>query len=735
MNNPARLYELLPAVYRLRDAAQGYPLRALLQVITEQVDVVEADIAQLCENWFIETCEDWVVPYIGDLIGYRQVHEAGEPGDPRTPEARARNKILIPRRDVANTIGDRRRKGTLALLEELANDVAGWPASAVEFFKLLAWTQHLNHQHPHRGCTLDLRHASALDRLDGPFDEFAHTVDLRRPDSLRTPGRYNIPSVGLFVWRLKTYSVTQTPAYCVDERQGCYTFSALGNDTQLYNHPQPETEPTHIAGELNLPTPIRLRHFERRKTDYYGEGKSLYIWVGTPRQPLSASRLIPADLTDWTYRSQSGVAVDPVRGRIVFPPSHSPTDDTVWVSYRHAFSADIGGGEYNRPLSQPANYSLYRVGEQETFKTINEALMQWRQDQAPSSTEERLKHAVVEITDSGIYEERIDIALHEQETLQLRAAHRKRPIVSISNTRLALPDALSVRGRRGSRFTLDGLLILGRGIHVHGHQTDKTNSGKQEKGDLCDVTIRHCTLVPGWELNCECEPQHSGKPSLRLTNTRAQINIEHSILGSIQVMADQRKTDPMRISISDSILDATSEEHLALSGTQGGMAYARLNIVRSTVFGEILTHELVLAENSIFKGHICVAHRQTGCVRFCYIPTDSRTPRRYECQPDLVEKPITDLLAKGKISMAERDIERETERLRVEPEFNSVRYGTPSYCQLSDTCAGEITRGDDDESEMGVFHDLYQPQRAANLRARLDEYTPAGMDAGIINAT
>ena len=33
---------------------------------------------------------------------------------------------------------------------------------------------------------------------------------------------------------------------------------------------------------------------------------------------------------------------------------------------------------------------------------------------------------------------------------------------------------------------------------------------------------------------------------------------------------------------------------------------------------------------------------------------------------------------------------------------------------------------------MGVFHDLYQPQRLANLNARLEEYTPAGMDAEII---
>jgi hypothetical protein len=78
MNNQVdRLYELLPIVYRQRDALKGYPLRALLQVIAEQVNIVEADMNQLYENWFIETSEDWIVPYIGDLVGYRIAHEAG----------------------------------------------------------------------------------------------------------------------------------------------------------------------------------------------------------------------------------------------------------------------------------------------------------------------------------------------------------------------------------------------------------------------------------------------------------------------------------------------------------------------------------------------------------------------------------------------------------------------------------------------------------------------------------
>jgi len=82
------------------------------------------------------------------------------------------------------------------------------------------------------------------------------------------------------------------------------------------------------------------------------------------------------------------------------------------------------------------------------------------------------------------------------------------------------------------------------------------------------------------------------------------------------------------------------------------------------------------------------------------------------------------------IEMAQR-----CERIRVTPQFNSARYGTPTYCQLAHTCAEEIKRGADDESEMGVFHDLFQPQREANLRVRLDEYVPAGADVDIIVAS
>jgi len=806
-----RLYDLLPAVYRGRDEEQGRPLQSLLRVIAEQVDVVEEDIERLYENWFIETCEDWVVPYIGDLVAYRPGFEAGD----SSREAQ-RDKILVPRREVANTIRYRRRKGTLALLEMLAADAAGWPARAVEFYALLGLAQAINHLRAERGGTADLRRGAALDRLDGPFDELAHTVDVRRIRSHRTRGRYNIPTIGLFVWRLRSYPVTQTPAYYrEDAGVHCYTFSVLGNDAPLYTRPAPEPDEAHIAEESNVPAPIKRRAFEARKADFYGPDKSLEILVEDSRRPVAPDRIVAADLTDWVYRPRRGkVAVDPELGRIAFNPREVP--DRVWVSYHYGFSADIGGGEYVRSLSGPPehllldgqdledpqalerrlldardplssrlrdgfseegqrmleerdtskdrlallieelnallggesiydedifegvtleddtrrlvdrdlegrarirlnrllleqalprevrkSFALYRVGPGQAHRRINEALHRWR--------EEKPRHAIVEVTDSGAYVEQVRVALEEGQTLQLRAANGVRPVIRLLDWHTDLPDALSVTGERGSRFTLDGMLVTGRGI--------------QAEGDLAGFTIRHCTLVPGWGLHGDCEPRRPAEPSLQLYNTPyVCTSIESSIVGSIQFNQDEVAAEPARVLITDSILDATSPEREALGSPDWRVAHARLTVARSTVFGRVEVHAIDLAENSIFEGRVEVARSQVGCMRFCYVTPNSRTPRRYNCQPDLVEQP-------------EEPAVTQRERARVSPQFDGVRYGSPAYCRLAEACAGEIKKGADDASELGVFHDLFQPQREANLLARLDEYTPAGTDADVIFAS
>jgi hypothetical protein len=742
-----RLYELLPVVYRMRDAELGQPLRALLAVISEQVNVVEADIRQLYDNWFIETCEDWVVPYIADLIGHRIVQEAGAPGPAATAEGSLLNKFLVPRREVANTIRNRRRKGTLSLLELLAGDVSGWPARAIEFYQYLGWTQQLNHLHPERARTVDLRSGDALDRINTAFDELAHTVDLRRTGSHRRRGRYSIPGVGLFVWRLNAYSSTQSPAFCFDRARNHYTFSLLGNDTQLFTRSVDEPAPTHIADEMNVPAPIRRRALEERTLDYYGPGKSLCIYRGQEKTKkiveVEVENIVAADLSRWSYVPRGEqVAVDPKLGRIAFSPRHEPKTG-VWVTYHYGFSADIGGGEYERALRPVGDKrKLYRVsqrpGDKGQFERIGDALLHWKSESA------KHPNALIEIADSGAYVEPLEIILSAGESLEIRAANGARPVIKMLDYYTNRPDAISVsvqteedkaageqwtadaqsekpeekhdeasaqkrKRLKRPRLVLDGLLVTGRSVQI--------------TGELAEVVIRHCTLVPGWSIDTHCRPENETEPSLELTDTSARLRVERSIVGTILVTENEVTTDPISIQISDSIVDATRNDLVAISGPGPRIAHAVLQILRSTVLGRVRVHAIELAENSILLGRVLVARSQMGCIRFCYVRPRSRTPRRYNCQPDLV------------VTARPLDAEEKArEEARVRPQFNSTRYGTPQYCQLSEDCAAEIRRGADDESEMGAFHDLFQPQREANLRARLDEFTPAGMDAGLIFA-
>lgn len=775
-----RLYDLLPVIYRMRDSEEGYPLKALLQIVAEQVNLIEDDIRQLYENWFIETCDDWVVPYLGDLIGYQPSQETRELESPDP----VRDKILIPRREVANTIRYRRRKGTLALLELLSNDVAGWPARAVEFYRLLAWTQALNNQHLDRAKTVDIRNASALDAIGGPFDTFAHSVDVRRINSGKSQGLYNIPSIGIFIWRLKSYSVTKTPAFCQQSAGNhCFTFSVLGNDGPLYLKPEPESDSTHIADRFNLPVPMGRRLFKDHKNRLYGKSRSLQIWLRTKQEngthedvPIAPERIIAADLSAWRYVPPSGyVAVDPELGRIAFPSRKPPGKSDVLVQYHYGFSSDVGGGEYRRPLRQPADFRLYRVGTDESLKTINDAIALWRNDQLNRPQEQenpaRFDHAVIEITDSGLYEEDFEIALKSGESLQIRAANGKRPVIALSDKFRGQAESFSVKLARGSCLTLDGLLIVGRPVEITDDETaididQRADSAPVPK--LAEIMIRHSTLVPGWEINADCRPLESAMPSLRLWAAHLCVKIDRSIIGSIEVdpsvvtlpdieigsdreqspedliearcqrLQQAVRLDPIRICINDSIVDATDPELEAIGTPDCAVGLAVLNILRSTVFGQVHVHAVELAENTIFIGRMTVARRQSGCMRFCYVSPDSRTPRRYQCQPDLIVNKIAeDMIPEAK----NNDVEPDTteieaaqylEAVRVRPVFNSMRYGTPTYCQLAWACAEEIKQGADDRSEIGVFHHLYQPQRMANLRVRLDEYTAARMDVGII---
>ncbi|WP_069814591.1 hypothetical protein [Streptomyces sp. TP-A0874] len=738
---PDGLAELLPQWHRLRDAEQAEgtagsePLRALLAVIAEQVDRVRTGVEQGYDDWFVETAADWVLPYLGDLVGYRplagyeRVLAAGlRDGGPADTSRQRLARALAPRADVAATVANRRRKGTLHLLEELARSSAGWPARAVELSRLVSHQQPVrlygpdtgadetaNRRRRSRGRLADLRDSSALDLTGGPFGTVARTVDVRRAASgrtasTRTTGGLTPAGVGLFVWRLRPYPVTRAPAYCVDRARNLYTFSILGNDTPLVTRPEPEPSATHIATIDNVPAYISRRQLHDRPADYYGPGKSLTVWRDGRREPVPPADIVVADLSDWRYRPARGqVVVDPELGRIAFGSRTAPRRG-VWVSYHHAFADDLGGGEYDRPDrvrrpsgDQRGGARTYAVGPGRPHQRIMDAYAAWRRDRRAG---ECGPDGIIEITHSGAYQEQLDFDLDPGDRLELRAAEGTRPVIRLLDWYSNRPDALNIRAPRDCepgrepRIVLDGLLVSGRGLNV--------------TGPVGSVVIRHCTLVPGWSLEPRCEPHSPEEPSLVLERTTACVQIERSILGTILVIGDEVSTDPLPIHIRDSVLDATGHQSEALSAPDCRHAHAVLHAHRTTVIGEVHTHAVEIGENSVFTGRMHVARRGIGCLRHSYVPPGSRTPRRHRCQPDLVG-------ADG--------------AGRVRPLFASERYGTPDYGQLAAGCAPEIVRGAEDGASMGAFHDLYLPQREDSLRARLAEYSPADTDAGVLFVT
>jgi hypothetical protein len=176
--------------------------------------------------------------------------------------------------------------------------------------------------------------------------------------------------------------------------------------------------------------------------------------------------------------------------------------------------------------------------------------------------------------------------------------------------------------------------------------------------------------------------------------------------------------------------DPTTVEDLGLDSDRpaiagdaaGGRPGPPTTLQRVTVFGAVHVRELTVASEAVFTAPVVAERRQAGCARFSYLPDGSRSPRRYRCQPDLALEGVTG--PRAAVVAA-----------RVQPAFTSTHYGDPGYAQLALTVADELRAGAEDGSEMGAFSSLHQPQREANLRLRLEEYLPVGLEPGFIFLT
>lgn len=707
------LYRQLPAVYRRRDAELGGPLRALLAIIDEQLQVVQADVETSYDNAFIETAEEWLVPYIGQALGL--------------PVVRDVPAIAFSRRAfVANTIRYRRSKGTAATLELLARDLTNYPARVVELFARIAWNEAINHP-AERPATLDLRTTTELERLGGPFESATRTAEVRRIASGR--GLHNLPNVGLFLWRTRVWPLVGVNATSMAiAGVDAYRFCPLGVDRPLYAGLETETDPAALATVASVPLALSRRRLWQQAATL---GDAM-IWpfaievhgldgAGQPVvRAVPPARIEICDLSAVVAPAPADrVEVDPQLGRLSLGADLTAGLTGVEVVTDHCVgtAGTLGAGPWDRNRAIQAWLDGWRgppegrtVGFQVMVAraltgtgivaTLDAAIQQWNAHLAGLADDAARGRALglILVGDSRTHAATVRaIELPAGAALAVVAATwpetagasppRAAGQLAADTVRPIIDGDVRVRGLATSagnrgQLLLDGLLITGTVI--------------VENGALQGLRLQTCTVLgaPGVHVH-----------TVGSANAELAVEVAQAIVGDVE---------------APGLIAGLTVDDTAVTGLiRAPEATARID--RSTVVGTTVLDRLD-ASSSIFVGRVTVERHQDGCVRFCYLPRGSRAPRRFRCQPDLADEAAVE--AGGAAASA-------LVLLRVRPRFVGTDPLAPGFLLLAADTAVEVRGAAEDGGEPGSWNHLQHGVRASNLRNTLPRFLRFGLEPGV----
>ncbi len=763
------LYERLPEIYRIRDQEQEPPhqLKHYLALVEGVFGAIHANIEQLYRDLFIETSDNWVIPYIGDLLGTSHLT-----GDPWTLRA-----------DVADTIALRRRKGTLASIERLTYDLTQWGVHCVELRQNLVWNQRLNHQRPDaggeppyaqpgvtrftpvRGGTVPVRDPAMLSLLNTPFDPFAHTADLKPPAFGAV--RYNLPNLAIFLWRLKDYraAITQ-PVFRGTQVTGAvdpgaashvvrFDVNPLGYPVRLFNTYQfdPDRDPPVITGLDGTPGPIlaaRLTSgseagnparyvavdvydpastaFETR--DIADAGLQLHIpepeFTGEtfPGPPPETWTIRGANLCAWEDGLKAAVqnreiVIDSEHGRLLIGVAGTDEAGALEQHLRVTYTYGAVGPVGAHPISRPQEWNdvatdVVLVNYHDDPDGLRAALDDLAARTAP---------LVIEIRDSMTHD--LDLAaitgalpedggpnLFLNHSLIIRAADGERPVI-----RLAQP----LRARPQDVTQAHNLTLRLEGLHIARASTFPAGEPLIARAALNRLEIMACTLDPGGyqQLDGTRAPT---EPSLDLRHPYGfdpgeeaafdqtpEIVIERSITGPLLI--DSLYT----LFLAGTLIDAGKGvnddpgDSFGVSGAtdavDGWGPPTQVNGI--TVLGRMRVTRID-GRGGIWVHRLEVQDNQRGCLRYSYFSGDGdRLPQNLGC----VRGPEAAL------------------------HFTNEIFGQPAYGQLRHTSDFRIRERGPDDDAMGAFGFLLEAHKWRNIQIRFREFMPVGIVPLLIPVT
>jgi hypothetical protein len=760
------LFERLPEIYRIRDTEQTPPgqLEAYLGALDSVFSAVRDDVETLYHNLFIEHCDDWVVPYIGDLLGTSHLK-----GDPWTLRA-----------DVARTVRLRRRKGTLGAVESLAHTLSGWAAHAVEMRERLAWNQHLNHQRPDEGGTpplslltsisapvrggmANLRDPATLSLLNGPFDPFAHVVDVKPPG----PG-YNLPDLVVFLWRLTAYTVPvckpflhdpiQTPTPVGPDDAGFavrFDSHPVGDPMVLFNTwtYRADDDPPNLTDIDAVPGPMPRA---RLTQDTPAGNPSAYLQVllysvlpppagGIVGLTFHLPDVAAVNTITWRYRGanlcawENGllpplrkheIVVDPERGRVLFGLQNNgeaeAVRDKLFLTETYGFSGPTGAHPIPRGSAQE-QWNVVPIKVNGHTDATPATALQRALDNLPAAG----GNVIVEIEDSltheldlqfvaGVGDEGGLKVLRLSGSLWIRAASGQRPVIRLKRPLAFRPDV--VTGAAGKAL-MATLAVRLEGLYITKAATF-TGDALIQRAALNQLAIDGCTLDPGGALAVKGDGTRLPfVTAMQLTNDYGftvpaeetafdqtpALYVKRSIVGKLAIDSDYE------LSLSDSIVDAGS----GVSATTPALAIGaitgdpevdwgpRLTVDGMTCFGRVRVWSGT-GSGAIFVQRLEVHDTQAGCIRFSYFHGDGdRLPQHHGC------------------------VFGTSARLAFVREF----YGHPAYAQLRRDCDRRILEEGPNADEMGAFGYLLNTHKWKNIGIRQREFMPAGIRAILLPIT
>ncbi|TDR44868.1 hypothetical protein DFR29_10549 [Tahibacter aquaticus] len=775
MTSPRQsLYARLPEIYRIRDEEQ-FPagqLQAYLALMDEAHAALRDNIEALGHDLFIETCADWVIPYIGDRLGSSHLD-----GDPWTLRA-----------DIARTVHHRRRKGTLGAIESLTYALSGWAAHAVEMRERLVWNQHLNHQRPdaggmpplrlsqwlgdaRRGGTVNLRDAALLSLIDTPFDPFAHVADVKPASGL--PGLHNLPNLAVFLWRLEAYTVART-------RPGRTQVVALVPPTPAHArfavrvelHPQREPmvlfntyrfraddEPPDLSLADAVPGPMPSARLSDdspagRSASYvevvpYTAGSvpprvaRLGLTLQVPNAPFAATtpwRFRGANLCAWETGLQPPlrryeIAVDPLRGRVVFglmgataADEADPLAAGLYLGVTHGYSGPVGAQPVVRAPRPPL--WLEQVPSLVVVDTLNAPAFTLQD--ALANLPARTTPLIVEIRDSLVHAldlsavagSAAELGLHSLRlgrSLWLRAADGERPVIRLARPLAFRPaDVLGT----GAAAVMATLTVRLEGLYLTRAPGFAANAALVARAALNQLHIDGCTLDPGGVVALDSVrapiraalqlDEHYGFVTGSAEETAfdqvPQIVIERSICGPLGVDANYR------IELADSIVDAGSgidaaAPALAIGAASGNPELtwgAPLRIAGATLFGRVRV-ESASGRGGLWLHALRVHDNQSGCIRHSWFAGSSANRL----------PPHHACVFGGEARL----------------QFVAQTFGRPGYAQLGRDCDPRVLERGPGDDEMGAFGFRRNSHKLKNIQIRYREYMPVGICPVLVSVT